>query len=338
MQNARLDFSDFRDALFDCAIQPEGVTPDVLRDCPQLQGASLYNANLQGTSLNFTQLQGASLDSALLQGASLRNTQLQGTTYFSAKLQGASFESVQLQGAAFFASELQGVRFFNTKLQGAELTGAGLNGASFHYAELQGSALDQTELQGASFSNICVWGADIRTYGISNIVHVRELELAAEVPPKPGHFRDFCSWRLTMLRELHDRMQADIPAGWRRESALERIRKNLNPDSPLAAADAMSEGWRALLANRPHDDDFNRARASAWQSAGCAGEGAPYVIRGLLRQFEVPVGPSWQRALAVTFLDPKTCPAAAKLSDNDKAQLIQIRGPEPTPAPPAAAR
>ena len=126
-------------------------------------------------------------------------------------------------------------------------------------------------------------------------------------------------------------METKVPASPRQRVLINHMQALLNPNQPLPTAAAWAETWKALQANPPADDVFATARANEWQSAGCAPTGAPHVIRGLLRQIDGDKPEAWQRTLAATFLDPKLCPAAAKLTDDDKARLIAIRDAPPPP-------
>ena len=124
-----------------------------------LQGANLYEANLEGADLGFADLQEANLEVANLEGAELQHTKLQRAKLWKANLQGANLEYANLQGAFLFETDLQGADLENGKLQGAELCEANLQGANLEYANLQGADLRKATLQGAAFMGVIVNGA-----------------------------------------------------------------------------------------------------------------------------------------------------------------------------------
>jgi hypothetical protein len=99
-----------------------------------LQGANLYNAQLQGVRLQGANLQGVDLFGAQLQGANL-----QGVNLFGAQLQGANLRRANLNGANLQGALLQGAQLCYTKLQGVNLFEANLNGANLNSAQLQGA-------------------------------------------------------------------------------------------------------------------------------------------------------------------------------------------------------
>jgi uncharacterized protein YjbI with pentapeptide repeats len=160
LRRARLDGAKLTGARFACAARAGGGSLGS-DDCPQLQGASLGGARLQGASLDEAQLQGAWLDGAELQGASLDRAQLQGASLNGAALQDASLDRAQLQGASLDVAWLQGASLNGAALQGASLFGAWLQGASLDGAALQGASLDGAWLQGASLDGAALQGASL---------------------------------------------------------------------------------------------------------------------------------------------------------------------------------
>jgi hypothetical protein len=60
---------------------------------------------------------------------------------------------------------------------------------------------------------------------------------------------------------------------------------------------------------------------------GCDALGAPYVIRGLLRNLDQRFkgDSSKPAALAKDFLDEAKCPAARSLSEEDRVKLFEMR-------------
>ena len=84
-------------------------------------------------------------------------------------------------------------------------------------------------------------------------------------------------------------------------------------------------------------DSYFSTLAEILKKVGCAAEGAPYVIRGLMR---VTWGnPSQAAGIASAFLDETKCPGARGLSEGNKEKLREIRDrslPAPSGAPAAA--
>jgi hypothetical protein len=82
-------------------------------------------------------------------------------------------------------------------------------------------------------------------------------------------------------------------------------------------------------ASHTSDDVYEAALAKRWRELGCAAEGAPYVIGGLLRQLEFE-GPFAEESpqkhiLARAFLDEEHCAGAHGLTEDEKARLRQMR-------------
>jgi hypothetical protein len=92
--------------------------------------------------------------------------------------------------------------------------------------------------------------------------------------------------------------------------------------------------WAALEKASPDLETFEKIVAARWRETGCADEGAPYVIRELLRRLDNPdrdtYAPSLEPqspespALAATFLK-EDCDGARGLSNAEKARLRAIR-------------
>jgi hypothetical protein len=126
----------------------------------------------------------------------------------------------------------------------------------------------------------------------------------------------------------------------RRDKALEGI-AILDPGNLNEKGDrAISEEWDKLAASPPSIPEYEVILAKVLQDTGCDSEGAPYVIRGLLRtSFDRFASASpHPRRVAATFLNEAQCPGARGLSEDDKALLRRIRdraSPAP-PSPPAA--
>jgi Pentapeptide repeats (8 copies) len=288
-----------------------------------LQGASLVEAQLQGALLDRAQLQRASLDRAQLQRASLDRAQLQGASLVEAQLQGASLVGALLQGVSLDAAQLQGASFFTPLLLAAW---AQLQGASLVGTQLQGASLSRAQLQGASLYHVSVW-----RMGPPGPGSVEDARIVSPVPDAK-YFgsqceEDKCDWTREYYEALKAKIEA-VPAGLLRRAALERI-EPLGRE-PFTVDEEAAKGWERLAkASEASVASYPARLVEILIKTGCDAPGAPYVIRGLLRQLE-PVmttrGFRNRAAVAKAFLDPG-CEGARGLSDDEKAELRRLAGP-----------
>jgi uncharacterized protein YjbI with pentapeptide repeats len=296
-------------------------------DQAQLQGASLIGAWLQGASLIGAQLQGASLDGAQLQGAALGEELISGPRRY--------LLGVQLQGASLIGARLQGASVIHAELQGASLD----------HAQLQGASLNHAQLQGASFVDACVWRADAPQAGWKDT----KVEL-----PKEDKIHE-CDWTAASFVALKQLIVKVFPEGGSRRAAMERIEPRLDPTKALEGEGLMAEDWAARERETPAPEVYAKSRAELWRGLGCAAEGAPYVLHGLVSQFGYGLNLRYgylpeifverevarlfrlqsnaAKTLAAVFLDEAHCPGARGLSEADKAKLEKIAAPAAPPAP-----
>ena len=302
----------------------------------QLQGASLDYAQLQGAFLDNAQLQGASLENAELQGAILDLAQLQGASLFGAKLQGASLPSAQLQGAWLAFSQLQGASFHRAQLQGASLSGAQLQGALLDDAELQGASLDGAQLQGVSLRQAFVWRADVRD------THAEWARIeGAETSPKrscgsggPEDVGAVCDWGDT-LDSLKRLIEHDVPERHGRTAIIARFEQDLDPAKTLDGEQEMARHWIELQGASPEPDLYEEKLADAWREIGCAADGAPFVLTGLIRSLssEFLKSPFAKDSvqvptLAAAFLR-EDCAGARGISEDTRTKLMKLRDATP---------
>ncbi len=106
-----------------------------------LDGVSLFEADLRAASFYGSSLRGVDLSGALL-------------TYIQLKC--ADLECANLQGAFVNASDLIDANFTNANLSEADFTGA-----SFHYANFTGSDLRGAYLGNSSLAKVILQGADL---------------------------------------------------------------------------------------------------------------------------------------------------------------------------------
>src|SRR6266851_4817731 len=339
LQGASLDSTDLRGAKFGCELTRKYCAQfqDASLNYAQLQGANLFGAQLEGVSLNGAQLQGAnlifvhlqgvSLNGAQLQGANLRGARLQGASLHYAQLQGAdlsyaylqgvSLDGAQLQGAELFLAQLEGARLDRAQLQGADLRLAQLQGASLDDAELQGVLLRKAQLDGASLQRVFVWRADVPLQN--------SITGARVVSPNTVSVDSF-----ETLKRL---IQEHVPEGRLRDLALTRIEPRLDPTKGWEGERKMAEAWAALGSSSPARDVYEKGLAKQLRKTGCAADGAPYLLLGLLNRLEDLKVPQ-ESALAAQFLDEEHCAGARGLSVAAKAALEAIRDLGPRVASP----
>jgi uncharacterized protein YjbI with pentapeptide repeats len=323
-------------------------------DFAQLQGATLKRAHLQGASIEFANAQGALLEFAELQGASLSYAHLQAAQLTGAQLQSASLDSAQLQSAALDRAQLQGANLDAAQLQGASLAGA----------QLQGVSLNKSNLRAASLQRVFVWRAQGTDAALDSMRVVQPEAGASILTVEHCQFvpTAYLPERFAALKGMIEPIAASgSPKGEALERALKQL-DTLNPEdlSIDAALDPPATRWGELAAASPRDEEYETALAASLQETGCAADGAPYVIRGLLRRLErtpernVPNMPRncrwgarfaapreyvfsdaspYPAALARTFLDEKTCPGARGLSEEDKGRLREVIGKSEPAAP-----
>ena len=341
LSDAKLFGADLREAKFECdwigglpGFHPFGEVENKDRICTQLNGALLVNAQLQGASLDRAQLHNAFLANAQLQGANLDNAGLQGDQLWFAHLQGASLKDTQLQGASLEYAQLRGAFLYQTQLQGAVLYRAQLQGALLIATQLQGAWLFETQLQGASLRRTFVWRSDPRSANTEDT-----FVDAPELGPK--YFRlncrrpdeekavtpaDECDWSETSYAALKSLIENSVAFGVTRDRALQRIGKLEKP--PYAADEGSTKSWTDLARGSAHSEDaYFNTHAKTLEEIGCAANGAPYVIAGLIpqldRRFERNL--SQEAEVADAFLKEEKCPGARGLSEENKAKLREIR-------------
>jgi uncharacterized protein YjbI with pentapeptide repeats len=310
LEDADVRHVDFSDATLNRAILVFAWAKNAQFNRAQLQGAHFDGVDLQGASLFRAQLQGASLFGAQLQSATLDGAQLQGAFLGAAPLIGAAY----LQGATLDRAQLQGAWLDGAQFQGASLSHAQLQGASLDGAQLLGTSLDHAQLQGASFVGVCVWRADARqaAWQDTKVAH-------PEIGPKADKVHE-CDWTAARFEELKQHIAKEVPEGFNmRDAAMERIEQRLDPGKALEGEKEMAEIWTARERVSPAPEVYEKNVAGQWQTAGCSGDGAPYVLRALIAQlsFYSPFRDQSDaaKALARSFLDEANCAGARRLSE-----------------------
>jgi hypothetical protein len=99
----------------------------------------------------------------------------------------------------------------------------------------------------------------------------------------------------------------------------------------------METNWRDRERSSPDPHTYEKSLAAQSQTTGCAADGAPYVVRKLLRRLDDPeispfaVNSPELPKLAAAFLD-KDCAGARGLSEDEIAKLKEIAATAPPPA------
>jgi uncharacterized protein YjbI with pentapeptide repeats len=337
-----------------------------------LKGANLFSAGLDGADLNGADLQEAKLYSSWLRGAQLSHAQLKGAK-LAAHLTGADVGYASLWGADLSGAELQGANLDSAQLEGADLNYAQLQGASLAWAQLEGTNLDHTFLQGADLDHTFLQGLNLsgaqlqgasltgtfvwRTDPPSN---TNEIQIFVDAPaPGPArHLADCpmgrappCVWSEEAYEKLRSMIEQFPPPAGGPNLALQRIATLEKP--PYVADEASAEAWAALAnASARSAGSYFNTLAEKLKEIGCAADGAPYVIKNLMRPIPGQVGavervfldrrfeanPLKEAEVAAAFLDEEKCPGARGLSEDNKAKLREIRDRGlPAPASPGTA-
>lgn len=325
LQGALLSGADLREAKFGCDQGVASFGPESFPRCAQLQGAALRGAQLQGTSFDRAQLQGAQLGRARLDGASLDRAQLQGAELSHAQLPGAILSGAQLQDADLEFTNLQSASFLAAGLQAATFTRAQLQGAIFDFADMQGASFHYADLRSASFANVFAWRTDLKDANVEGIrvvnpetgAKVQARRLPALVCPP---IQSQCEWSKSSFSALKQFVEEQ--AGY----ASPRI-TGLDPTGRMTGEEQLATAWINLAKAPPSTNDHRTAAAKWWHRTACNASYRQYVIRGWLRNVlsEFRTAEGKLQRLAGDLLDEQHCLAARGLSEEDKAQLREIR-------------
>jgi hypothetical protein len=109
--------------------------------------------------------------------------------------------------------------------------------------------------------------------------------------------------------------------------AIKTIEQRLDPAKALEGEDEMAKIWAARERETPTPEAYEKSLAKQWRETGCAAEGAPYVLHGLVARANIsPFRDQSDAAktLAADFLDEAHCPGAHGLSEADKETLKKI--------------
>lgn len=120
-----------------------------------LTGSTFQGADLRGTDFTGAILTGANFAEANLKGAILRKADLKGTSFRGANLTMADLTSADMREVRIvYSDKAVGLRQFNRQLAAAELSGANLRNAILRNAQLSEITAERTD-----FTNACMRGA-----------------------------------------------------------------------------------------------------------------------------------------------------------------------------------
>jgi uncharacterized protein YjbI with pentapeptide repeats len=156
LRRANLRDADLRGTTFDFSRM---VAADLTG--ARLQEAILFGAVLQHAHLSEAELKGARLDHAHMQQAHLYLAQLQEAQLVSASLQEANLIMTGLQKAALVKVDLSRANLGEAQLQGANLRRANLQGAQLQDADLSDAQLQKADLRGAQLQGANLAGAQL---------------------------------------------------------------------------------------------------------------------------------------------------------------------------------
>ena len=271
---------------------------------------------------------------------SLRFRSLERAVLINAHLRKADFTGAFLAGADFSRADLREAKFECGLEVGLKSRCAQLEGASLERAQLQGASLGNAQAGGASLRWTYVWRTLPPFYATEAFVAQPQLGPSYVGLDCPMYVLS-CHWSRASYVALKSLIENSVPAGDRRDKALERIATLENSAYPIDKVSA--KAWRDLAngsARTP--SSYFDTLAKVFKEIGCVADGAPYVIAHLTpklyQRFYGPLGQ--EREVAAAFLDEAKCPGARGLSEENKAKLQEIRnwGPSAPAGPGTASR
>jgi Pentapeptide repeats (8 copies) len=148
-----------------------------------------------------------------------------------ADLEGAYLESANLQGATFVGS---------TRLHGASLDGA--RGAAY-------------------FKDVFVWRAEAPVAGENTLVASSKTSPKTDCDNEPGE----CDWTAASFARLKQLVVENVPEGFYRRTATERIEERLDPTKALKGEKEMAKGWAAReRVRQKHTRKLSPSSGASW--------------------------------------------------------------------------
>jgi uncharacterized protein YjbI with pentapeptide repeats len=367
LQSALLEGAQLQGTLLDGA-QLQGAVLDgarlqgaLLREA-QLQGASLARAQVQGAWFGRAQLQGTSLDRAELEGATFENTYVwradaRGAVWKETRVVSPITEPRESCSANAGGCEWTLASFERLKRLVVESTPENYRPQIVirdpQLRERLAVLVTQT-------SNISRTKADELVEELAP--KGKEVPAKSSLAPKSERVPAMSSAALNEIRReleiVTDKMLKDMdalanPPGARgpkladstdykarfvdnllrtliRKAERKTIEQTLDPTKALEGEEEMAKVWANQGRSSPASEVYEKSLAEQWRKTGCAAEGAPHVLHGLVaRLSDRDTSPFRQqsdaaKALASAFLDEAHCAGAHGLSEDDKAELKKI--------------
>jgi uncharacterized protein YjbI with pentapeptide repeats len=332
-------------------------------DAAQLPGARLDYAHLQGAKLVLARFKGASFENAEMQGVELWGAQLQGASLNNARLRGASFGGLrpeprgdssrdaqtplsyvggaQLQAASLDEAELEGASLEGAYLQGASLAEARLQGASLDGAQLQGASFRASDLTAASLNTAFLWRANfdsakLRSMSAESLNWVGLGQVSAYTSRSIGPMllieNDKISpWRQDDYIELLKEFEQNVPDGYLKERALERIKildcSEKASGSALASCDPQAkEPQSAAGAHKTIESVAVDQVDLAKELEGLVCKGDPdaiFILRGLLQNGRIKDA-GIEAVKLIEHIQKDDCPVSPALTVDDKEKLQTV--------------
>ncbi len=263
----------------------------------------------------------------------LRGRNLRQAVLFDADLRKADLSGASMQGADLSDAWMQGADLTGASMQGADLSGTSMQGAALSGTSMQGADLTGASMQGALIRYAFVWRAGIpETPASQTDAYTREPNMSRVFRCQSGRL---CDWDSQQFAAFRAALVGAVPAGHRRDQALQRIDAWLDPDRPLDREAPSASFWqdmRDASAEPGALDRAERERVAQLVPAACEKENGPWTARGLIRRANglvligEPLFSPDSPHLAVFAAGLLTnCPGASDLTAEEVALLKQWR-------------
>jgi hypothetical protein len=191
---------------------------------------------------------------------------------------------------------------------------AQLDGAALNRVQLDGASLQAAHIHGTWLLRVSAWRANVQN-SVGKAARIFEPEISPLSDPS--------------FEELKALITKEVPEGPYRKAALARIMV-LDPTKAWEGEDRMAKSWAALESAARRDapaEDYDKGAAELWGRISCDVNGAPYVLRRLLRSLDPEAIQQSQLvlSLAAVLLDEEHCAGSQAFSAVDKMKLKAIR-------------
>ncbi len=149
-----------------------------------VSGAHLREAHLRKAELSEADLTGAQLSGARMMEARLKRARLDGAVLTEANLRKANLGEANLSRADLTLANLDGADLRMAKLSGAYLSCANLSGARLNGADLRGAILVETNLANADLTGCCIYGVSVWNVKLNERTEQKNLIISAWGEPE----------------------------------------------------------------------------------------------------------------------------------------------------------